>query len=536
MNSFAGLSCAQALDLVVARHGAREALVFGARRWSFAQAREEIDRASARLASLGLARQDKVALWMTNRPEFIWYWLGAAQMGLVAVLLNTRLTAEETAYQLRQSDSRAVLVPGPGAVRDFLGELATICPGVRDRVAGNLACEALPELRHAICVDPPGADLPGVTDWSAFDAPAGTPIVRETDPAQPALIVYSSGTTALPKGVALTHVVWRKAADHGGRFDQTEADRLYLCVPLFGILGNVNGVLTCWTRGSTVVLEDRFDAGEALRTLQDERCTFAYLMPVMVEKLLEHPERARFDISALRSGTIVSNDPALMRRTIVDLGVRELYATYGMSETSSVVLRTRGDDPLEVRLETHGRPMPDIEVRIADPESNEPLPDGQVGEIQVRGYCVTPGYYRKPDETRACAAPDGWFKTGDAGVRRGDGNFRFLSRLKDGYKHNGFNVSTTEVESVLHRHPAVAAAAVVSLPRSTVGEIGVAFVVPRAGAQPQEAELQAFLRPVLAAYKRPHRILFVAELPLTAGTGKVQKFRLRETAREALGD
>lgn len=349
------------------------------------------------------------------------------------------------------------------------------------------------------------------------------------------MIVYSSGTTALPKGVLVTHCVWQKAFEHGERFGQTEADRLYLAVPLFGIMGNVNGVLTSWTRGSAVILQDRFDAESGLRLIQDERCTFAYLFPVMLDKLLAHPRRSQFDTSGLRTGTIVTNDPAVMKRAIVEFGMSELYSTYGMSETASVVFRTYGSDPLDIRLGTHGKPLPDIEARIADPETNEPLADEVVGEIQVKAYCVTPGYYRNPQATRLAMTADGWFKTGDSGLRRPDGNFRFIARLKDSYKHNGFNVATAEVEAALQRHPDVAGAAVVSVPDALSGAVGIAFVVPREGSALTEAPLLEFLQPNLASYKRPRRIIPIPELPLTAGTGKVQKARLVEIALRVLG-
>ncbi len=532
MNAFTGLTYGQSIAALAQRFPARNALTFHGRRWNFQQVKDEIDRASARLASLGLQRQDKVGIWMPNRPEAIWYWMGAAQMGCVAVFFNTRLTQDEIAYQLRQSDTRALLVPGPDSHRDYLADIVRLCPELTSAAPGALRSEAFPELRHVISLDPPFSPAAGAHDWSNPPASDLKPPPLETDILAPATIIYSSGTTALPKGVVLTHIVWRKAFDHGVRFEQTEDDRLWLCMPLFGIMSNVNGVLTFWTHGSSIVLEDRFEPQTALRTLQDEACTTAYLMPVMLEKILAQPNFKSFDLSRLRTGTVVTNDPDVMARAVNELGMSGLYSTYGMSELSSVVLRSFSNDPLEVKLQSHGSPMPDIEVRVADPDSNERLPPGREGEIQIRGYNVMPGYYKKPAETAAAFTSDGWFKTGDAGVEREDGNFRFISRLKDGYKYNGFNVSTLEVEAALRRHPDIAAAAVVGIPDPTAGETGIAFVVAREGRAIDTAAVAEFLKPILASYKRPQRIVVLDELPLTAGTGKVQTRQLKELGRD----
>jgi len=536
MNPFAGLTYGKAIAAIAERFSDRNALSFHGQHWNFGQAKREIDLASARLASLGLQRQDKVAIWMPNRPEAIWYWLGAAQMGCVAVFLNTRLTQDEVAYQLSQSDSRVLLLQGADSHRDYLADIVKLCPELSAASPGALRSPALPELRHVISVDRPAISVSGVTDWSS-PASATLPLpAMETDILAPATIIYSSGTTALPKGVVLTHVVWRKAYDHGPRFDQTEYDRLWLCMPLFGIMANVNGVLTFWTHGSSIVLEDRFDPQTALRTLQDEGCTTAYLMPVMLEKMLAQANFRSFDLSRLRTGTVVTNDPDVMLRAVNELGMRDFYSTYGMSELSSVVLRTFSADPLEAKLQSHGRPMPDIEVRVADPDTGLPLPVGQQGELQIRGYNVMPAYYRKPAETEAAFTADGWFRTGDAGIEREDGNFRFISRLKDGYKYNGFNVSTPEVEAALRRHPAIAGAAVVGVPDPTAGEIGIAFVVARDGQTIDTAAITEFLKPFLAPYKRPQRIVALEELPLTAGTGKVQTRRLKEMGRQLMDE
>jgi fatty-acyl-CoA synthase len=519
MNDFIGKTCGQSLDLIAELFGPREALVFQGRRWTYAEAKAEIDAAAARLATLDLAPGDHVAIWLPNRPEFIWLWLGAAQSGLTAVVLNTRLAREEAAYQIRQSRAKALITPGAGAFRDFLGEAAAAGP--------------FPDLRHVIALDPPGPEHPHVLDWSVAPPrpPPLPPAPRAEDPGRPCMIAYSSGTTALPKGILLTHVLWRKAFDAAVRMGVGPDDRQYLCVPLFGIMAQVNGVLTMWTRGGAVVLEERFDADLCLKALTAERITGMLLVPAMVKALLAHPDFAA-DRHSLRFGGAVTNDPMELETVITRLGVRDLINSYGMTETTGVLVRTRPDDPPDVRLRTQGRPMPGTEVRIADPESDAALPVGAEGEIQARGYCITPGYFDKPEETAAAFTPDGWFRTGDRGRLHPDGTLTFLGRLKDGYKHKGFNVSAAEVEYAVAQHPAVVEVKVVGLPHPEHGEEGAAFVVLRAPLT--AAELDAFLQSRLSGYKRPAHLFAVDALPLTAGTGKVKIAALKEQAMARL--
>lgn len=524
-NPFIGLTYARALELIESRHRDRIALKFRGRTYTFADVRREVDKAASRLATVGLAPGDKVALWMPNRPEFIWYWLGASQIGLVAVFLNTRLRRDEFVYQIAQSDSRIIVVPGQPSFRDFLAELGEACPALREGTPGPDS--VFPMLRHVAACDPPSVDWPTVLDWSTDTVARDVP--KATDPARPALIAYSSGTTALPKGAMLTHVIWRKAYDGGNTLSLTPDDRLYLCVPLFGVLGSLNGILTFWSHGASVVLEERFDADACLASLYDDGCTAMHLLPAMITGLLEHP---RFDRARhrLRVGVVLSSDPKVLKQGALDLGVRGIVTGYGLTESTGLVTRCRWDDPLETRLTTQGKPLPGCLIRVVDPETCADLPPGQTGEIWVGGYGVMPGYYNKPDETRRTIRPDGWLRSGDAGYLLEDGALVFQRRLGDGYKHKGFNVSIPEVEAVLRQHPGIASVAIVGAPHPQLGEVGIAFVIPREGASPSAGELHAFLRERLASFKIPAHFELVDSFPLTAGTEKVQKFRLRERA------
>lgn len=529
-NPFAGLTYGAALEHLAGRHGEREALTFRDQRYSFVALKAAADRASARLAALGLRPGDKVAMWLPNRADYVFLWLGACQIGLVAIMLNTRLKRDEIAYQLRQSDSRALLVPGSTGFREFLDDVAGLCPEIRTPRPAGFA--AFPELRHVVCCDAPPAGFPGLTAWSALDGATALPPLA-TDPEQPALLAYSSGTTALPKGVLVTHSIWRKAWDMGARLDWTRADCLYLTIPMFGSMATMNGFLQSWVKGGRVVLGEHFDATQCLATVAAERPTIIHLLPEMARQICAHPARDRYDTSSLRVAFVLSIDESVLSMVEDDLRVPSVLTGYGMTETSTVVCRNRWDDPREVRFTTQGRPLPGLEVAIADPGTGAALPAATTGEILVRGYAVTPGYYRKPEEYAKAMRADGWFRTGDKGFLTAEGRISFQGRIGDDYKSRGFNVSPAEIEAVAATHPAVNQAAVVGVPDALHGALGVLFVIPERDVRCDADALLGFLRGKLAGYKVPAAVIFVDAFPLTEGTGKVQKFRLREIALRA---
>lgn len=533
VNPYSNKTYAQAIDYLADRYGEREALLFEGKRYSFADIRRESDRAAARLKSLGLKPGDKVAIWMPNRPEFMWYWFGAAKSGLVAVFLNTRLRRDEFIYQIAQSDSAVVIVPGRPAFRDFLGELVEACPELATNRAGRLNCATFPKLQAVICCDRSSRKLPGVLDWST---PTALPLpAPATDPDAPALICYSSGTTALPKGAMLTSCIWRKAYDGGALIGLTPADCLYLCVPLFGVLGSLNGVLSFWSHGARIVLDERFQVDACLKSLEEERCTALHMLPAMIDALVAHPHFPNTKLR-LRTGVVLSSDPAILRRAAEELGVGGVVTGYGLTESTGLVTRCRWDDPLDVRFVSQGHPLPDCPIRVVDPDTGKDVARGEEGEIWIGGYSVMPGYYNKPEETTKTITPDGWLRSGDLGILNQDGSVKFIRRVKDGYKHKGFNVSTPEVERVAAGHPDIAHVAVVGVPDRRYGEIGVAFVIPRKGARVEPSAVLSFLTPRLASFKLPAHVFIVDAFPVTGGTEKIQKFKLREMALDRLAE
>jgi fatty-acyl-CoA synthase len=531
MNPFVDKTYGEVIGFLAENYGEREALQFEGQRFSFEDIKQQTDRAAARLAALGLPRGSKVAIWMPNRPEFMWYWFGAVQAGLVAVFLNTRLRRDEFVYQIAQSDSAVVIVPGRPGFRDFLGELVECCPELATNPAGQLNSRQFPSLRAVVVCDPVERQMPGVLDWSGATS---LPAPRDADdPDAVALIAYSSGTTALPKGAMLSHCIWRKAYDGGTFLGLSDADCLYLCVPLFGVLGSLNGILTFWSHGSRIVLEERFDVDSCLTILVEERCTAIHLLPAMIDALIAHPRFADANLGSLRTGVVLSSDPVVLRRAAQELGVHGIVTGFGLTETTGLVTRCRWDQPLENRLASQGQPLPDCYIRVVDPDTGLDLPHGNEGEIWVGGYSIMLGYYNKPDET-ARTVTDGWLRSGDLGILNADGTLKFLRRIKDGYKHNGFNVSTPEVERVAAAYPEVAAVAVVGIPDTRSGEIGVAFVIPRNRAEFSSDAFVSFLGERLASFKMPAHVFLVEAFPVTGGTEKIQKFELRNMALRML--
>ncbi len=535
MNAFRDLTYAESISRIAHAHGTREAIIYRDQRYTFADLKKHVDEASARLASIGLKAGDKVAILLPNRPEFIWYWFGASQIGLVAVMLNTRLRRDELAYQLAQSDSRAIIVPGSGAFRDFLAELSDLAPAIAEGEPGKLASEQLTELNHVIAVDTFSAEYSGVLDWSSPPTENLEVPPMETDPAKPGIIGYSSGTTALPKGAMISHCVWRKAWDLGERTELTENDCLYMALPLFGTMANLNGVLPYLVRGAKLVIGEQFDAGVCLRAIENERVTSIHLLPATIKQLVEHSDFEKYDRSSLRLSYTLSIDPAVLDVVADVIGIPGVMTGYGLTETTAVATRNHWTDSREHRHGTQGWALPDVEVKIVDPETLADISPNQRGEIWVRGYCTMLGYYKKPKETADMLLPDGWLRTGDIGQEDETGRIKFQGRLGDGYKSRGFNVSPEEIEHVINKHPAVESSSVVGVPDSFAEKVGVAFVIKKKDASLTENGLLDYLQPKLAGYKMPLHVFFTDQFPLTTGTGKVRKVRLREMATEHLG-
>ena len=521
------------LDEMAERHPDVEFVVGGGRRLRYPALRSEARRLARGLHALGVRRGDKVAILMGNRPEWLIADFAILALGAVMVSLNTWATRRELAYMLDHSDT-VVLV----AVDRFLGQdyIAMLCeianPNPDPDTAGG---GGLPKLRHVVRVEPDERVLPGGVSWAevmhtADSVPEGVLDAGQEaiEPADVACILYTSGSTSTPKGVQLQHYALIENMWHIGERQHLRAgDRLWLAVSLFWGLGCENALFALMTHAGTIVLQERFDPGEAIDLIEGEGCTVVYATPNMVRAIAGHPGYRRERLASLRTGVTIGAPEQV--RLLADLGAGEVCNVYGLTETYGNCTVTDAHDPIEVRVATVGRPLPGFSLAIADPETGVPLAAGEVGEIKVRGY-VTCGYYRDEEKNREAFDAEGWFRTGDLGCLDEAGRLHFRGRLREMIKTGGINVAPVEVEEVLTSHPGVEQAYVVGLPDAERDEIVAAVVIPREGAGGADtAALRAHCAGALAAYKRPrrYRLVAAADLPLTT-TGKVRKLGMKD--------
>jgi fatty-acyl-CoA synthase len=508
-----------------------EAIVAPAGRITFAALAGEVASVRAALAAAGVQRGDHVGLCMGNGPRWVAIFLAIGSLGAVTVPVNTRFQAAEMAYALKQSRVSLLILSDRFLRVDFVSMLRGICPGV-DKALPDLA---LPDLRQVVVL---GEDVPAAaTAWADFlTAGQGRPVASCCTPDDVLLIQYTSGTTSFPKGVLLTHR--SMCADgffSGGRMGLRIADRFHSARPFFHVAGTTLSILSCLQHVVTLVTMDRFEAGEALRIMEEERCTHFSGNDTMALMLLNHPDRPRRRL-VLR-GAWAAASPTIVRRIINELGARECVVGYGLSEASPNVSQSCWWEPEDIRVGAFMRPEPGVDVRIRALDSGADCPPDAEGEIMVRGWNVMQGYFDKPEDTARALDAEGWLSTGDLGRLDLDGRLRFTGRAKDIVRVGGENVSPAEVEDILNRHPAVRQAVVVGVPDPRLMEVPCAFIILNDGQELEEEELIGWSRRNMAGFKVPRYVRVVdgfESIGMTASS-KIQKRLLVEHAVKLLG-
>lgn len=522
--------------------GTREALMFQGKRWGFEAVSAEVDRVARGLMAAGIKPGDKVALWLMNGPEWIHIMFAIFRIGAVLVPVNTRLRTLDVAYILKQSEASVLVAPDVSGPIDYYSMMTEVLPTLKNSALdgkSDIDETDYPQLKKVVIVSE--NPQPGTLHWP--DLLANGEQVSQSDmqaraqgvnPNDPVFIMYTSGTTGFPKGVLHTHALYRNVSDRASRMGITQNDVILNYLPLFHMFGFSEGALMSMVTGARQVLTETFDPGESLDLIETEKATLLYGFDTHFKDLVELQDKSPRDISSIRTGILaagMSNTTPIARMARKTLGV--LFTGFGMSEFGVGATLSFYDSTAEQACETSGYPAPGYAIRVIDPETGKDQPPGEPGEILVKGYMVTQGYYNKPEETAKVMDAEGWFHTGDMGILRPDGYLRFMGRYKDMLKIGGENVDPMEVEALLLGHPGVHQVAVVGFPDLRLAEVAVGFVqpVPESGVTP--ADIIAYCKGKVASFKVPRHVIFVEEFPMT-GSGKIQKVKLREAALQQL--
>ncbi len=525
------------LDKVAGSHASNPAIFYLGETVTYGDFRHYAQEAARALLAFGVRRGDRIGVLLGNQPEWLVMCFAAAYVGATFVPLNTWYKKSELAWTLRHCELSILVFTPKFLNQDFAAMFGEIIPGLRNSEAGALKSAEFPKLRALVAL---GGGVAGALKWSDFLAAsrsigdaefvAAAAAVSSDDAA---FILYTSGSLAEPKGVLLNHRgVLENAFSMGERRAIVADDRIWLGTPLFYGLGATNAMPVALTHGASLVLQGSFDAGKAIRTIHDTAATTYYGTGNMTSAILDHPDYSIKKIGSLKKGN-AGTMTEYKRMTLVEMGMSLACPAYGLTETYGNAAVGMFNDPLEAKLHTNGRPLPGIEFSIVDPATFEPLPQGQIGLVLLRGY-TTPGYHANPQETAKALRPDGFFDTGDLGMLDENGRFVFHARLKEVIKSGGINVSPTEVEQLLVQHPHVKDAHVVGVADPVRGERIAAFVCLDSAVT--EKELREFVKERAASFKTPHHV-FVrteAQLPRLA-SGKIAKYRLVEEARRELG-
>jgi len=495
------------LPAAAERFGSATAVeIEGGKRFSYEALESAAARAAGGFARLGVRRGERVVLHLANGWEWAVAYHALARLGAVIAPANVLLTAPEVAYIATDSEASLLVVGAQQAA----------------------ATDEVLRQRPAMGVVVVGADA-ARAGATAFEDLCSAP-TWEGEPAKPQdlfIIGYTSGTTGRPKGAMLTQrAVFESAAMTATSHVRSREDVVVSALPFSHVYGNIvmNASLLA---GARLVLLGRFEAEQALRTIEASRATLFEGVPTMYYQMLASLAVAPADISSLRRCTVGGQTmpTPLMEQVVNRLGC-PLLELWGMTEVAGPAVTHSPYWPQ--RLGSIGRAFVGTETRIVDPGSRQPVEPGERGELQIRGPLVMQGYWRQPQATAECLGPDGWLSTGDVAWMDDDGYLYIIDRLKEVIITGGYNIYPTEVEQVVAAHPAVSMVAVAATPDAEKGELSIAYVVLRQPGAASAAELQAHCRVGLAAYKVPKRFVFVSDLPKTS-TGKISRRALRDS-------
>lgn len=483
---------------------------------------DQIEEIAKGLLAFGVERGDRVGIWSPNRHEWVIVQFATARIGAILVNVNPAYKASELKFALRQSEI-SLLIMSEGFRKtnyfEIIQEVRKSCIHLKQIVVLDRDWQALKEAGKRITTE----QLDEIENLLQFDDPIN--------------IQYTSGTTGFPKGATLTHHnILNNGYFIGERLHYNETDRVCIPVPFYHCFGMVLGNLACITHGSAMVIPgEAFEAEVVLQTVQKEKCTSLYGVPLMFIAELEHPNFNKYDLSSLRTGIMAgaSCPEKAMREVQEKMNMKEVAICYGMTETSPVSTQTFVHDQLNKRVSTVGKVHPHQEIKIINPETGKIVPRGESGEFCTRGYSVMLKYWNNEEATKAVIDDAGWMHTGDLASMDEDGYVSITGRIKDMIIRGGENISPFEIEEYLHTHESISEVYVIGVPDYKYGEEVMAWIKYKEGKEASEEELKEYCQGQIATYKIPKYFKFTTEFPTTV-TGKIRKIEMREISSREL--
>jgi len=539
------ITVGQLIETVTDQFGDNKALDFNQLgiSYTYKELNEVCNKVAKGFMALGVERGEHVAIWANNVAEWVYSQFGLPKMGAVLVTVNTAYRSFELEYLMKQSESTTlVLIGGVREADEYLKVINDVCPELKDCKPGELKSEKLPNLKNVIYIGE--GTLPGAYCWEDVLA-LGEKVTDDELKArlascQPDDVVnmqYTSGTTGFPKGVMLSHTnLIGNAYSMAECMNLTADDCTCIPVPMFHCFGCVIGNLCCVVSGATMAPVLAFEPVAVMEAVDACKATALLGVPTMFIAELEEMGKNKYDTSHLRTGVMAGSPcPIEVMKQVVDvMGASEMCITYGQTEASPGITMTRVTDPLELRVTTVGRALPNVEVMIIDPDTGKEMERGQQGELISRGYHVMKGYYQMEEATAKTIDSDGWLHTRDLAEMDAEGNCKITGRMGDMIIRGGENIYPREIEEYLYTNDKIKDVQVVGVPSIKYGEEVVAYVQLVPGESATEEELKAFCKGKIAFHKTPAFFMFVDEYPVTA-SGKIQKYKLRDMATEALG-
>ena len=537
MKTWQAITLGKQLDLSADEYSELEFMVYGERRFTFRQTKELVDQLAKGLMQLGVQKGDNVAVWMTNYPEFVITWFALAKAGAAMIPINTRYKTDEVRYILEQSEAKALIMADEFLNIDYIEMIYAICPELKESSPQGIKCQDLINLNHVICLSEKKYQgmhsFQDILDmgWGVDDT-----ILLERESSinvdDNVVIVYTSGTTGRPKGAVHSHMILKNEYIITRWLNVRKGDRYLAYLPFFHVGGGFSVIFPCLLAGACLILMSYFDEEDALRLIQDEKCSIISGIPTHFIMMMEHPNFSKYDLSYARGGWVggsqVTKEVALGIKN--KMGMKEMVVVYGMTETTSVTTFTKIGDTIEHITQTDGIPISkEFEIKIADTKTDEELSPGKEGELLVRGYIVMKEYYKMPDETKKHIGKDGWFHTGDLAKQFEDGYIKITGRLKDMFIVGGTNTYPAEIEAFLQGNPKIKQVYVAGVPDHRLGEVGMAFIELKDGERATEEDIINYCKGKIANYKVPRYVRFLCEFPLTP-SGKIKKYELVENA------